>query len=741
MLTLLRALTPRLEYVELARINGKGLVAEGLPDLGRMLQFVKDTPYGWDLYCAYGSRRFAVKTHGGADTVGHLVAVWCDLDNGASEPDTHFPPSVRIASGGLTPSGKDREWWLWLLKEPWAMADEKERGRAETINKALASLYDGCASWGIEHLARLPGTDNFCRLAGGKPKPLPEGFTAPRLARILEWHQERRYDPSDLEDWLGAVNGAAAPTVAVEFSSELPDAADVLQKVVDAGCSDETIGMIAEGDIPDSFKSRSERDQSVVSRLVADADLSDDEILALFVAYPVGDRMREKGGNGYLQRTIAKAQAAPSVEIVFPAVRTSPAPETEAPTLPAECWLPPFAAYREAVAESTEAADAHHFFALAAVAAAFLGRRVAVPYGRLTFPPLYVALIGPTGDKKTTAQRHAGEVADILALDRLTALGSSEGLTDWLAEREMTPEQLAAFINWRKGNSIDFALLYPEHRRGLLILEELATLLLKASTDGASTLITTLTNLYDQPDTYNPQLRGRRAMAEKPTLGLLAASTAAWVEMYLKASDVAGGFGNRFIWATGPSKPPKPLPPLPDKAKLEAVADTIANAYGHWQPGTVFGLSTAARATWGRFYVDFTARQGRDNSPTAELTKRIPEHAMKLALLYAAMEGMAATIGDEHISAAVKAAEYLQASTQYALGEGVLGGVSTQKQIEDKVLKVLAAGPMPKRDVQGKVKSRKWTARDFNAAVDALLKSGAVQTDKETKNLGLTPDD
>jgi len=748
LLTLLRAEMPAGEYLEVTRIQNGHIEAGGFLELSKPLAFVEATPAGWDVYTAYGSR--TAPGRGSRERVGHTLAAWVDLDGGAPEPDGAFPPSVRIASGGLTLDGRPKEWWLWLWREPWHMADDRERNRAAAINRALAALYGGDDSWGIDHLARLAGTFNYCLGPGGKPKALPAGVTPPLLSRILEWHPERRFCPLDLEEWL-LLDGNGEPPAAApraEFGDTLPNAEAVLEKAVACGISEDTQRMIVDGALLD-FKSRSERDLSAVTRLIADADPTDDELLTLFLAYPVGQKMREKGmvqGEKYLRLTIGKARRALATPIDFGPIAPQAAGtrrlDEAAPQLPPEAWLPPFALYREAVADSTEASDEDHFFSLAAVAGCYLGRRVGVFYGRLIHPTLYVALIGPTGDKKTTAQRRAIEVGDMLRLARLGAIGSSEGLIDWLATLEMAPEHLLAFSEWRKSTGAEpWTPLCPEHRRGLLVLEELATLLLKAANEATSSLISVLTGLYDQPDFYNPQLRGRKVLAERPTLGLLAASTAAWVETYLKASDVAGGFANRFCWVTGPAKPAKPRPPRPDVGKLGAVAEAIEAAYHRWDAGTVFDFSPAADKLWAVFYTDWTARARADSGPTAELTRRTPEHAVKLALLYAALGLKGPVIEEEHMAAAVKVAAYLEASTRHALGEGGLGGVSVQKQAENRILALLADGPMKRRDLQNRLHTRRWTARDFNSALEALLKAGAVEQDTTRRVLRLAAEE
>ncbi len=526
-----------------------------------------------------------------------------------------------------------------------------------------------------------------------------------------------------------------------------PDAEAVLLKALDAGISDETRMMIEEGHKPDNCKSRSERDQSVISRLVI-AGLDDDEIRALFNGYPVGDRYKRRGqGDRYLALSIGKARASlaeppdpvTGVRSWEAAVTFDKAPYVYAgPRLPSAAWQPPFDLYLAAVSDSTEAASEHHFGAALATIGAYLGRRVSFFYGRKQYPPVFAMLIGPSSDKKTTSQRRAAE--DLLPLLQpspgvVKALSSAEGLLEWISKQDMSPSELASFIKYMNSTTgDDWRRLYPEHRRGLAVLEEFAAVLQKTRMEGSSGLIQMLTELYDMPSEKEPPLRSRRICAEAPTLGVLAASTPDWFIRNLKEIDIAGGAANRFSYFTGPTGEPIPLPPPPDEDKLRQVAEFVEDAYERWPRGTEFTMDTGAVSVWTAFYMDWTRRcRDEGDVPTSTVEKRIPEHAVKLALTYAALANEQPTITEGQMSAAVQVAAYLRDSIRFAFGDRLDTGESLSTKMENRVLALLKDGGMGKRDLQQRAKVKGAGAFEFNRAYDALVKARAIHENTESK--------
>jgi len=607
---------------------------------------------------------------------------------------------------------------------------------------------------------RVPGTINH---KNGEAQPV----------ELIEYRAGLRCNASDFEDWAVPAPPPST-TVAVDFSGAVDDADDILLKCIRAGTSPETVEMVT---APMPKGQRSQRDMAVIARVLRDDPaLTDGELRALFRGYPegLGAKYHERGeGDRYLKRTIARARASLAEEpdpttglrswearayisdaqdnpdggsqaagtVIKNGVRAGDTvniaaqPPIAGPRLPELAWLPPFDVYRRAVGGSTEAADEHHFGAFRVVVGAYLGRRVSVHYGRTHYAPDFALLIGPTYDKKTTSQRRAVDFASRLSppVATLAALASAEGLTEWLARQDMTPEELLRYSLWEANPDQTWTPLHPEHRRGLANIEEFASVLMKARMEGASQLIATITQLYDMPAILAPPLRGRRIMAEAPTLSILGGSTVEWLVHNLHADEVAGGFGNRFGYFTGNPKAPIAWPAKPDEALLDDLAAQVQAAYNTWRPRTEFVLTDTAQRAWGAFYSKWTAEARRDGElPTSQLESRVPEHTIKLALVYAALGSDKPVISDQHIEAAVAVGWYLRESVRFALGERLDTGESPLAKLERRVLALLAGGPAKRRELQQRSKQRGTTAADFARVYKGLVDSRLVTEDSAT---------
>lgn len=69
-------------------------------------------------------------------------------------------------------------------------------------------------------------------------------------------------------------------------------------------------------------------------------------------------------------------------------------PETP-PAFPEIAWRGPFQTYRQAMQDTTEASDVHHFAAFWAAVAVRLRRRVRIHYGMNLYPNVYLVAFGP----------------------------------------------------------------------------------------------------------------------------------------------------------------------------------------------------------------------------------------------------------------------------------------------------------------------------------------------------------
>lgn len=296
------------------------------------------------------------------------------------------------------------------------------------------------------------------------------------------------------------------------------------------------------------------------------------------------------------------------------AVMANPEPEESTrgtAVFPEIAWRGVFADYRDAMDGTTEACEAAHFVTFWACVAVALGRKISMYSGDVVYPNAYLALYGPSGDKKTTAERRIFS-CDLLEDYRddikiVKNVGSTEGLTDVIAESSTGVH--------------------------LFFWEEFSSLLSRARWSG-STLLEFVTETFDCPATWGIKYRKNSVDLSNPTPTILTASTPEWFWKYAKAEDFFGGFGNRFLFLTGQKKPAIANPEAPDGAALAHIKKSLAGLKDIesgrviWSPG--------AERKWKHIYCDLEDRERSGLLGAA--TKRAHVYVRKLAMAYAALE-------------------------------------------------------------------------------------------------------
>lgn len=156
---------------------------------------------GWGVYFGACTRRIGSPTGKRADLV-ECPAVWVDIDcrklgvGGASAIralDTcPYPPSIVVNSGNGLHA-------YWILREPVHVEEidgEAER-RLVAVMRQLVGVFAGDrACCELARILRLPGTHNSKDVA----KAANEG--EPIACEVMTIEPERRYELSELEDWL-----------------------------------------------------------------------------------------------------------------------------------------------------------------------------------------------------------------------------------------------------------------------------------------------------------------------------------------------------------------------------------------------------------------------------------------------------------------------------------------------------------------------------------------------------------
>lgn|GEM_PF-563764 len=268
------------------------------------------------------------RVRGSAGSATVLVGLWSDEDHGEGahkkeglppDPDTvlgylrkvpaELRPSVVLdTGGGFHP-------WL-LFEEPWALDDEEERNRAQSLTRQYSAYLGDHVSVGytrdsVHDLARVmrpAGTVNAkygtvvtpVDLDTGQPIELDDGV--------------RRVNPSDVESFLDEIGVSAtepqkvAPDATAGVDLVLaPDAEPPIEKIrlmstLDAGFSQVWTR-------EKRFPSQSEYDLSIAARLLA-AGFEDQEVVDALIAHRRESGAPPKLRADYYARTLKTARSA-----------------------------------------------------------------------------------------------------------------------------------------------------------------------------------------------------------------------------------------------------------------------------------------------------------------------------------------------------------------------------------------------------------------------------------------------
>lgn len=366
------------------------------------------------------------------------------------------------------------------------------------------------------------------------------------------------------------------------------------------------------------------------------------------------------------------------------------------PPFPDEAWRGVFADYRQAMTGATEASDVGHFAALWTAAAAVLRRRLWMHMGLSLYPNPFLLHIGATGDGKTTAQRYGLNLLPDEGVKVHRGGGSGEGIADWMQQ----PEGMPPIAH-------------------LLAIEEFGALMAQASYDGG-TLVHFLTQTFDCPPVYETKYRKNPIRIVEPTPLLYAGSTPDWFWKNMPEAAFHGGFGNRLFVMAGAPKAPIPIPCRPVADLLLRVRTTLGGL-GSFK-ATEVQFSPEAAECWDDFYRTWKRRSLTLDPLTQAATKRIPGYALKLGMVYAALEQAIPILTVAQLDAAIRVALFGEKSFLW-LAES-RREQTRQGRCEEAIRAVLKHADLPTWQIHQRISGR-FDAEQVNRAVRAMGPEGS----------------
>jgi len=210
--------------------------------------------------------------------------------------DFHLEPSIVIHSGGGFHC-------YWILSNPLRVADYGITV-LENINKALTqSLKGDPGTHDISRVLRIPGTFNFKKPDNPRQVTIVSvsGSThefddfKELLATLKDDPMKNKLKPQKQSSPLNNVN------------THIQSPVINIQEIDKLSISEKIKSLIKNGN-DGSYPSRSEADMAVITALV-NKGLSENEIRAIFQAYPIGEKYRSHNApDNYLKHNIDKAK-------------------------------------------------------------------------------------------------------------------------------------------------------------------------------------------------------------------------------------------------------------------------------------------------------------------------------------------------------------------------------------------------------------------------------------------------
>ena len=364
---------------------------------------------------------------------------------------------------------------------------------------------------------------------------------------------------------------------------------------------------------------------------------------------------------------------------------------------PEVAWTHLFARWRDVVAPCTEAALENIWAALLVAAGMTIGRNAWRESPQPLYPNFYLLLLGATGDsRKSTVLWLLRELLDHIGVkfQNLAGVASVEGIYEALATHDATK-----------------ALLYADEFRSLLSVGKRQT---------TQNLLPRLNSLYYCPARDSIDRVKDSTVIVEPFVSLVAATPRAYIDDLLSDLEIRGGFLNRFLMVTGTEQSPKPIVRAPSPAAWESIAAPLRDIGARFDESpTHFEMAPDAEQLWCEFYTQWKNERRSWQQKAAELTSRTFEHTLKIAVVYAALQGETKITADA-LARAVAIGGWLQENTLRLFADTGLDHFTKCERTILDLLKRAKDGRMWRRDLQRELSGRGFNGEIFNRAIKAL---------------------
>ena len=328
---------------------------------------------------------------------------------------------------------------------------------------------------------------------------------------------------------------------------------------------------------------------------------------------------------------------------------------------------------------------------------------------------LFTCLVGATakgrkGVSFNQVKRLYEGIDDDWTRDRITqGLSSGEGLIWQVRDEQKTKRKN------KKGEEEEIILVDGIDDKRLLTVEQEFASTIRVLRREGNTLSAVIRKAWDDGN-LNTLTKNSPAKATDAHISILAHITKDELLRYLDNTEMANGFGNRFLWACV-----KRSKTLPEGGQLHTV--DFAQRIKQLRQAVEFGRITGeirrdkdARELWFAVYPGLS--EGKPGLLGAMLA-RAEAQVMRLACIYALMD-LSNVIKVEHLQAALAVWDYCERSARFIFGD------SLGDPVADEILKALKEAGQPgmtRTDIFNYF-GRHKNAREITRALNILAERG-----------------
>ena len=335
---------------------------------------------------------------------------------------------------------------------------------------------------------------------------------------------------------------------------------------------------------------------------------------------------------------------------------------------------------------------------------------------------LFAVLVGETS--KARKGTSWGRVRAILERSEIareeTGLSSGEGLI-WAIRDPIEKTQPIK----EDGRVIDYQPVIEDQGvadKRLQVYEPEYAQILKVMTREGNTLSPVLRNGWDGRD-LGSLTKSSTAKATAPHISVIGHITRDEVLRFMDRTEVANGFGNRFLWVSVRRSKALPEGGSLSEAEIDRLSSRLKDVIGFARGVGLMARDEAARRYWARLYPRLS--EGRPGLLGA-ITGRAEANVMRLAMIYALLD-LSDVIRVEHLESALAVWDYADRSAGFIFGD------SLGDPLADDLLRFIQGSPeegVTRTEIRDHLK-RNANATQVNRALGQLAERRLVRCERE----------